>query len=234
MSDELAVWRVISDKLLPAPNPMPLFDFSNLPYWILLGMGVTLFVFVIVSGSGDGEGDVDGDADVDADGDGDFNLAQALGWLGMGKAPLILLLAIDLSLWGLLGWMVNVWVGGGVLVLVGALIGSLVLGGQIAKPVGKIFEAFGEDTHGDRLIGCIGSVSTARIPTVSEGKVGQVDVLDSAHNLVTVNAILPNWATVIPERGIKVLVIERTAEGYVVICQDSSDQDHWFSTHSSR
>jgi hypothetical protein len=218
---------------------MPLFDISNLPYWILLGMGVALFLFVIVSGGGDGDGDadVDSDADVggdaDADGDGDFNLAQTLGWLGIGKAPLILLLATDLSLWGLLGWMANVGVGGGAIVLVGALMGALVLGGQIAKPVGKIFTAFGEETSGDRLIGCVGSVSTARIPLASEGKVGQVDVLDSAHNLVTVNAILPDWATVIPERGIKVLVIERTAEGYVVICQDSSDQDHWFSTHNS-
>ena len=207
-------------------------------------MGVALFVFVIVSGGGDGDGDADVDADADgdadadvdadADGDGDFNLAQTLGWLGIGKAPLILLLATDLSLWGLLGWMVNVWIGGGGIVLVGSLVGALVLGGQIAKPVGKIFTAFGEETSGDRLIGCIGSVSTARIPLASEGKVGQVDVLDSARNLVTVNAILPDWATVIPERGIKVLVIEQTAEAYVVICQDSSDQDHWFRTYSSR
>jgi hypothetical protein len=211
---------------------MPLFDRSNLPYWILLAMGVALFLFVIVSGGGDGDDDVGSDAD--ADGDGDFNLAQTLGWLGVGKAPLILLLATDLSLWGLLGWMANVGVGGGALVLVGALMVALVLGGQIAKPVGKIFTAFGEETSSDRLIGCIGSVSTARIPLASEGKVGQVDVLDTARNLVTVNAILPNWATVIPQRGIKVLVIERTVAGYVVICQDSSDQDRWFSTQNSR
>ncbi len=214
-------------------------------------MGVALFVFVIVSGGGDGDSDadIDGDADLDSDADvggdadanggGDFNLAQTLGWIGIGKAPLILLLATDLSLWGLLGWMINVavgggTVGGGTVALVVALISALVLGGQIAKPVGKIFTAFGEETSGDRLIGCLGSVSTARIPSASEGKVGQVDVLDSAHNLVTVNAILPDWATVIPERGIKVLVIERTAEAYIVICQDSSDQDYWFSTHNSR
>jgi len=221
---------------------MPLFDISNLPYWILLGMGVALFLFVIASGGGDSDGDadIDSDADIggdaDADGDGDFNLTQTLGWIGIGKAPLVLLLATDLSLWGLLGWMLNVGMGkglGGALGLVVALIGALLLGGQIAKPVGKIFTAFGEETSGDRLIGCVGSVSTARIPVAAEGKVGQVDVLDSARNLVTVNAILPDWATVIPERGIKVLVIERTAEGYVVICQDSSDQDYWFSTHNS-
>ncbi|NJR37742.1 MAG: hypothetical protein HC781_01540 [Leptolyngbyaceae cyanobacterium CSU_1_4] len=145
-----------------------------------------------------------------------------------------MLLATDLSLWGLLGWMINVAVGGGVVGLGMALMSALVLGGQIAKPVGKIFTAFGEETSGDRLIGCVGSVSTARIPMAAEGKVGQVDVLDSARNLVTVNAILPDWATVIPERGIKVLVIERAADSYVVICQDSSDQDYWFSTHNSR
>jgi len=32
---------------------MPLFDISNLSYWMLLGMGVALFLFVIASGGGD-------------------------------------------------------------------------------------------------------------------------------------------------------------------------------------
>lgn len=239
---------------------MPLFDLSNLPYWILLGMGVLLFLFVIVSGGGDDDLDVDADVDVDADLDvdvdvdspvdldidadadadaSDFSMLQALAWLGFGKAPLILLLATDLSLWGLVGWMLNVFVGGVLAGLLGGLIGgvifagsfiiALLLGGQIAKPIGKVFASFGEDVSSDRLVGCIGTVSTVRIPTITEGKIGQVDVLDPARNLVTVNAILPDWATIIPIRGDKVLVIERSPQGYLVICKDSSDQDKWFS-----
>ena len=157
-------------------------------------MGVALFLFVIASGGGDGDGDADVDSDADIGGDAgrrwgmeNFDLTQTLGWVGIGKAPLILLLATDLSLWGLLGWMINVGAGnigaGGDLGLAVALIGALLLGGQIAKPVGKIFTAFGEETSGDRLIGCVGSVSTVRIPVAAEGKVGQVDVLDSARKL---------------------------------------------------
>ena len=72
-----------------------LFHPANLPYWIFLGMGVLLFLFVIISGGGDD--DVDIDTDVDTDADFDFN-GLFLGWLGIGKAPLILLLATDLSL----------------------------------------------------------------------------------------------------------------------------------------
>ncbi|NEQ25658.1 MAG: DUF1449 family protein, partial [Microcoleus sp. SIO2G3] len=97
-----------------------IFNFANLPYWILLGSGVLLYLFVIFSGGGgddadldvdaDVDADLDADADVDADG-GDFSIASALGWLGIGKAPLVLLLATDLSLWGLLGWMLNITVG---------------------------------------------------------------------------------------------------------------------------
>ena len=85
-----------------------LFNRANMPYWILLGMGVLLFLFVIISGAGDDDIDIDTDVDVDSD----FNISGfALSWMGIGKAPLILLLATDLSLWGLFGWMFNVWLG---------------------------------------------------------------------------------------------------------------------------
>lgn len=230
-----------------------LFDLSNLPYWIFLGMGVLLYVFVIVSGGGDDDLDLDADADLDvdadldgdgnpfdldtdADADGNFSAAQVLGWLGIGKAPLILLLATDLSLWGVLGWMLNVALSGnvflGLFVLIGSLIAALVLGGFIARPIGSAFASFGEDASSDRLIGCVGTVSTALIPVVHENKIGQVDVLDAARNLVTVNAVLPEWATTIPARGSKVLVIDRTLHLYLVIAKDSPDQDQWLANPS--
>lgn len=214
-------------------------------------MGVLLFIFVIVSGSGDDDldidatvdADVDVDADIDADANAsDFSFAQALGWVGIGKAPLILLLATDLSLWGLAGWMLNVSVGSRLSSLVGGLVGSAILGasllialfigGQLAKPIGHVFASFGEDASSDRLVGCIGTVSTGRIPIITEAKIGQVDVLDSARNLVTVNAIVPDWASVSPQRGDKVLVIERLPQGYLVIAKDSPDQERWLGNAS--
>ncbi|MBD2185206.1 DUF1449 family protein [Planktothrix sp. FACHB-1355] len=230
-----------------------LFNPVNLPYWIFLGMGVSLFLLVIFSGGGDDDLDLDADADVDvdadagslhfdtdADGNGDFNALQILGWLGFGKAPLILLLATDFSLLGLIGWMLNVAIGNiwgiapkgflaGIVALL-ALVISLFVGSAIARPLGKIFASFGEDASSDRIIGCIGTVSSASIPVENQGKIGQVDAIDSARNLVTISAALPEWAKIIPCRGQKVLVIDRLPQYYLVIVNESSDLDHWLET----
>lgn len=225
-----------------------LFSLNNLPYWIFLGMGVLLFFFMIISGGGGEDFDIDADVDVDADVDADSNselgFGQFLGWAGIGKAPLILLLATDLSLWGVLGWMLNVWFGGvsnsniggfiGNIILFISLIVSLLLGGLIARPIGKIFAEFGEDVSSDRLIGCVGIVTSAYIPTENQGKIGQVDVLDVKRNLLTVSAVLPDWGTIAPERGERVLIIEHKAQIYVVIAKDSPDEKHWLNNSSRR
>jgi len=215
-----------------------LLDITNLPYWMLLASGVLLFLFVIFSGSND---DADLDAEADADFDlniGGFSLSSALGWLGIGKAPIGLLLAIDFSLWGLFGWMLNVILGApsnlpSEAIMLVSGISAIAAGRLLARPIGRIFASFGEDASGGRLVGCIGTVSTARLPLSSEGKVGQIDVLDPARNLITVNAVLPSWAATIPQRGDKVLVIERDSQAYVVVVQDSPDQEHWFARSSS-
>lgn len=234
-----------------------LFNPANLPYWIFLGMGVLLFLLVIVSGGGDDDIELDADADIDldaeigdgglhldtdSDSEGEFSALQILGWLGFGKAPLLLLLATDFSLLGLIGWIINVtWAGiwgsfpqgfwAGIVATL-ALVMSLFLGSLIARPLGKIFASFGEDASGDRLIGCIGTVSSARIPLETEGKIGQVDVLDTARNLVTVTANLPEWAKIVPCRNQKVLVIDRQPKSYLVITKDSSDEDLWLENSS--
>jgi len=223
-----------------------LFSLNNLPYWIFLGMGVLLFFFMIISGGGGEDFDIDADvdADVDADSNSELGFGQFLGWAGIGKAPLILLLATDLSLWGVLGWMLNVWFGGvsnsnigsfiGNIILFVSLIISLLLGGLIARPIGKIFAEFGEDVSSDRLIGCVGIVTSAYIPTENQGRIGQVDVLDRKRNLLTISAVLPDWGTIAPERGERVLIIEHKAQIYVVIAKDSPDEEHWLNNSSRR
>ena len=127
-----------------------LFNSANLSYWILLGIGILLFLLVIVSGGGDDDFDIDADADVDVDADidtdGDFGTGQILGWLGLGKAPLVLLLAIDLSTWGITGWLLNVIIGSvigyiplqffglGGIILIASFSFSLFFGSLIARP----------------------------------------------------------------------------------------------------
>ncbi|YAF97909.1 MAG: DUF1449 domain-containing protein [Nodularia sp. CChRGM 3473] len=219
-----------------------LFNSANLPYWIFLGMGVLLFLFVIFSGGG--EQDTDTDADYDTDTNGEFNFSQLWGWVGIGKAPLILLLATDLSLWGIVGWMLNVlssslFTGNitnfaGSIVLFGSLLISLFMGRLIAEPIGKIFAEFGEDTSSERLIGCVGTVASFYIPLENQSKIGQVDVLDTKRNLLTISAVLPEWATVAPQRGENVIIIEFKSQKYVVIAKDSPDEEHWLANSSPR
>lgn len=221
-----------------------LLSLDNLPYWILLGVGLLFFLIILGSGIAEADADVDAEADLDADaGDGDDletggNLALALlGWFGIGKAPLLLLLAFDLSVWGLLGWMLNVWVGTlfgqmptGFLtagVLIGSFVAASSIGGWVARPIGRIMASFGEDTSADRLLGRVGTVSSGMIPKQDSGKIGQVDVRDAAGNLITISAVLPDWAEEVAERGQSVLVIDRSEQSYVVITSESQDQDRW-------
>ncbi|HIK19336.1 MAG TPA: DUF1449 family protein [Leptolyngbyaceae cyanobacterium M33_DOE_097] len=219
-----------------------LFSLVNLPYWICLAAGVLLYLMVIVTGGGDDQLDTDVDADVDADADadsGELGFLDFLGWFGFGKAPLILLLATNLSLLGVIGWMLNLALGlptgfqAGLLFVLATAI-ALLLGSLIARPLGQVFAQFGEDASSDRLIGCVGTVSSLIVPTCRDGRIGQVDVFDTAHNLVSVPAVLPEWSKVLPKRGEKVLVIDRQPEFYVVVAKDSADSDYWFNQSSQK
>ncbi|MGF1521067.1 MAG: DUF1449 domain-containing protein [Leptolyngbyaceae cyanobacterium] len=239
-----------------------MFSLTNLPYWILIGAGIALFLFVILSGGGDDDFDVDADAeldidadvglevdgnvnsDVDTDFDGDgLGPAQVLAWFGIGRTPLLILLAIDLTLWGFAGWMLNVIFSEilqqplvglvAFVIFLGSLVFALSVGSLLSRPIGQIFAAFGEDASSDRLVGCLGTVTSASVPFNHSGKIGQVDVKDTAANLVTISAKLPDWAKITLRRGAKVLVIERVGGYYLVIAKDSTDQDSWLSDNQT-
>ena len=251
--------------------PTVMFSLTNLPYWIFIGTGILLFLFVILSGGGDDDIDMDADVDIDADIDMDvdvdadadvdtdvnldvdtdfdangegFSPTQVLAWFGVGRTPLLLLLAIDLTLWGFAGWILNVAISEilqqplvGLLataILLGSLMLALFLGSLLSRPIGKVFAAFGEDASSDRLVGCLGTVTSASIPFNHSGKIGQVDVKDTAANLVTISAKLPDWATITMRRGAKVLVIERLGGYYLVIAKDSPDQNSWLNDSKTR
>lgn len=219
-----------------------LFSQANLPYWILLGMGVLLFLFMIIFGQGEQDFDLDADTDIDfdADSNSEFSFGQLLGWAGIGKAPLLLLLATDLSFWGIFGLILHVWLGSNLngfiasIVLVISLLLSLFIGRLIAQPISKIFAEFSEDAKDDRLIGCVGTVNSGYIPVENQGKIGQVDVLDSKRNLLSVSAVLADWATISPQRGEKVLIIELQPRSYVVIAKDSPDEARWLNSLNNK
>lgn len=240
-----------------------LFDIANLTYWIFLGVGVFLFLLVIISGGGEDQDldvdvdvDVDLDVDVDADVDGDIegninadmetdsdiSFLSFLSWFGLGKCPLLILLAIDFSVWGVSGWFLNVTIADflntipqGFLafcIFITSFSFSLWVGKLLANPIGKIFANFGEEVDGDRLIGCVGSVTSKQVPYIMEGRIAQADVLDNARNLVTIEVCLPDWAKVIPHRGQEILIIDRQKHCFLVIAKDTSDEDKWLNSRN--
>nr|MDJ0511394.1 DUF1449 domain-containing protein [Crocosphaera sp.] len=90
-----------------------------------------------------------------------------------------------------------------------------------------------EDVKSERLIGCVGTVSSKTIPYLIEGKIGQADVYDTAKNLVTISVNLPHWADVIPHHGQHILIIDRQEHSYLGIAKDSSDEDKWLNQNYS-
>ena len=221
-----------------------LFNPANATYWIFLAIGIILFLLTIFSGGSGEDIEMDMDADADIDAEAELGSVEILGWLGIGKAPLILLLAVDFSLWGAIGWMLNVGVGnligtiptdflglGGV-ILISSAAASLFVGSVISNPLGKIFASFSDDTSSDRFIGCVGTVTSKQVPYVNSRRVGQVDVFDRARNLVTISVTLPQWAEIVPERGERVLIVDREKNHYAVIAKDSSDEQRWLDDRS--
>ncbi|WKT83790.1 MULTISPECIES: OB-fold-containig protein [unclassified Thermosynechococcus] len=216
-----------------------LFHLIHTPYWIVLGMGVLLFLTVILGDVGAEEVDLEGDADpleVEVDLEEGISFLTILHWLGVGRASLILLLALDFSLLGVLGWFFNVlfytlsgsWPGvvwSGV-IAIAALLLALTIGGLCSRPLGQIFAQFSEDTSRDRLLGCSGHVSSAHIPRSGTG-IGQVSVLDANRNRLILPAVLPPWATVTPQHGQEILIIDRQENEYIVVAKDSLDEATW-------
>ena len=213
-----------------------LFDLANFTYWILLTIGFFLFLLIIFSGG------TDDDLDLDA-GDANFGPIEILSVFGVGKAPLLLLLAIDFSLWGAIGWIVNVFIASAIgsiprgffggLILFGSFAVSIYTGGLISRPLGKLFAAFGEDTSSDRSLGCVGTVVSPKVPFTNSGRIAQADVFDAAGNLSTINITLPQWATVVPVRGDRVLIIDLQKNSYLAVAKDSPDESQWLENRSN-
>ncbi len=248
-----------------------LFNLANLTYWIFLGIGISLFLLIIITGGDEQDVDADADIDVDADvgidvdsdmdfnvnidddidinndmdsdADGNFSFWSFLSWFGVGKSPLLILLAIDFSTWGVTGWFLNVMIGTflntiptgflGILIFVLSFIFSLWVGKVLSNPIGLIFKDSGEETNTERLVGCYGHVTSKKVPHLTTGRFAKADVLDNARNLVTIEICLPEWATVVPVRGEEVLIIEKRENCFLAIAKNTSDQDKWFNSINS-
>lgn len=183
-----------------------LWTWYNLPFVASLGGCLLLGLIQLIGGLGDGDADgdadLDGDAELDADG-GVFD--GALEAIGVGRAPLTIVLMALLGSFGLLGLLGNTVVTNLLgrypdAALPAVLLLSLVLGLLMTGRISRLFARIAPDTSAaisfEQLIGRVGVVVSPSIsPTY-----GRVQVRDSFGSLHTVFAVIDGGAP-LPERS---------------------------------
>lgn len=179
----------------------------------------------------DGDLDIDGDADLDHDldpGGGDFsNLLSALAFLGIGKAPLMVVLLLLFSSVGLFGWVFNSLVQNSFGYYPGLAIAlilplSLVLGGlfssRTARFIGRALPPISTTaSHAAALVGRRGTVIS---PAVDQ-KYGLVRLRDSGGTLINIFATTDNNA-IQRDQEVILLAYDKEKKQYIVTATESN------------
>jgi membrane protein implicated in regulation of membrane protease activity len=176
----------------------------NLPFSLLLMVSVLLSVLQLIGLGGDQDADADTDLDADADADMDADAGMdatpdgflaALAFLGVGKAPLAVILAILTGAIGLTGWLLNAVLAGalggiGALAFAGVLLVSLILGGlitaRLSRAIGRALPpVISTATTQQALVGRMGTVVSPSI----DSTYGMVRLRDKGGTMINVFAI---------------------------------------------
>lgn len=227
----------------------------NIPFTLLLLSCIFLAFLQLIGLGGEGDsdadldsdldldadadldGDLDVDGDVDADGDldhdldpggGDFsNLLSALAFLGIGKAPLMVVLLLLFGSMGLLGWTFNSLVQnrlgyypGLAFALVLPL--SLVLGGlfssRTARFIGRALPPISTTaSHAAALVGRRGTVIS---PAVDQ-KYGLVRLRDDGGTLINIFATTDN-NPIQRDQEVILLAYDKEKKQYIVTITESN------------
>ena len=161
--------------------------------------------------------DVGHDAGPAVDQGGGFSFLSALAFLGVGKAPLLVVLLILFGSIGILGWLLNAVIVsllggnypgpafGGVLLVVLAL--GVTVSSRTAQLIARALPPFfSTASRADAFIGRTGEVIS---PTVDD-KYGQVHVRDPGGTLITVFAVTRTESPI--PRGTEVVVVAYDAQ----------------------
>ena len=194
-----------------------IFVWYNLPFTLMLLFCGVLMALQLIGLGGDGDADadldadfdadvdldadldadidLDADADVDADADGLSEMLSVLAFVGVGKAPLLVVLLILLGSIGILGWTVNslvlavfrsypAWAF--IVSLLVALIGGSLASSRLARLIGRALPSISSTaTAATGLVGRRGTVISSRV----DGAYGLVRVRDQGGTLINVFAI---------------------------------------------
>ena len=237
----------------------------NLPFTLMLGLGVVLAGLQLLGLSHDGDTDADADVDADVDGDvdtdvdADMDIAihhdldsdighdidhdidhdldhdvehdisrdslSGFSWLafiGIGKAPLMVVILIVLMTTGLLGWLVNGLAVGilgffpGLLLLatflVSLLAGSLVTS-RVTRFIGRALPPV--STTATRAQGLVGRPGTVISPFV-DGRYGMVHLRDDGGTLISLFAITEDEQPIVRGESVILLSYDATQRRYLV------------------
>jgi membrane protein implicated in regulation of membrane protease activity len=168
----------------------------------LIGLGGDVETEADVDAELDGDVDADADADGDADSDADSDLgvepSGALAWLaflGVGKAPVAVVLLMLFGAIAILGWVFNSAVQSlfgdypsiaFVPVVLLALMGGALITSRVSRFIGRALPPI--STTAMRAEALVGKRGTVISPFV-DGKYGQVRVRDQGGTLITVFAV---------------------------------------------
>ncbi len=143
---------------------------ANLPFSVAL---LVMLMIGVVEALGLGASAVHLDAHADIDGGGDL-----LGWLGVGRVPLLMLLVVFLALFGLIGLAVQQFAGPLPLWIAApaAVVAALPLTGLGARGLARIMP--GDETTAVSLDSLVGRRGTITIGTARRGSPAQARVAD--------------------------------------------------------
>lgn len=229
----------------------------NLPFSLMLGLGVVLASLQLFGLSHDGDTDADTDADVHADIDSDVDADLAihhdldhdldhdidhdleqdvdhdmshdspsgfswLAFIGIGKAPLMVVVLIVLMTTGLLGWFLNGLAIGflgffpGLLLLgtflVSLLVGSLITS-RVTRFIGRVLPPI--STTATRAQALVGRPGTVISPFV-DARYGMVHLRDDGGTLISLFAITEDEQPVPRGESVILLSYDATQRRYLV------------------
>ena len=181
---------------------------ENLPFTAALALMVVIGL-VEAAGFGLGSADMDVGAHADAD---------LLGWLGVGKVPLLALLVVLLALFGLIGFglqqLAAALLGGPLspwIAAPAAFVASLPLLGTAARGLGRILPQ--DETTAVGLDSLLGRRATITVGTARSGSPAQARVRD-VHGQAHYVMVEPTDAASVPE-GASLLLVRREGDIFI-------------------
>lgn len=195
----------------------------NLPFVVGLGCCLVLGLVQAIGGAGDGH--TGADTEMDADGQGFFD--GALESIGVGRAPLTLVLLAFCGSFGITGLLTNTMLANALpsypsgalwLVLPLAALVAVFLTGRLSSAFARLAPEQSTAVGFEQLVGRVGTVVS---PTVSR-TYGRVQVRDPFGSLHTVFAVIDRGEPILERREVALVTYDDARRCFVVRSLDQT------------